>query len=461
MASIQKRGDCYRITVSCGYDVNGKQIRKQETWRPEPGMTQRQITKAVEREAVLFEERCRRGQVLDGGIRFADFAELWFADYAEKQLRPTTIAGYRKMMPRINAAIGHIRLDKLQPHHLMSFYANLEEPGVRTVTRYRAQNTLSELLHSRGMSQAELARKSGVTVAKVSALIKNGTGVYTKNAQRIADALAVPLETVFDPVASNGTLSGNTIQHHHRLISTILSTAVKWQVIFSNPCERVDPPKIARKEAKYLDEEQTVKLLEALQDEPEQYCVAITLLLYLGLRRGELCGLEWQDIDFDRGLLTVCRSSLYVPHKDVFEDETKNISSRRVLKLSDGVLTMLKAHRLYQQEHRLQIGDQWHETGRLFTKWNGEPLHPDTLTNWFSRFIRRNDLPPVTLHSLRHTNATLLIAAGVNVKTVSAHLGHSTIATTANIYAHQIQSAEAAAADALEEKLLVAKRKHA
>lgn len=457
MATTQKRGAGYKITVSCGYDIDGKQIRKTKTWKPDAGMTERQIKKELERQAVLFEEKCKTGQVLDGNIRLADFAEQWFTDYAEKQLRPTTVAGYRKMMPRIDAAMGHIRLDKLQPHHLMRFYANLSESGVRKVTRWRAKETLSRDIQGQGLTQKELARLSGVSAAKLSRLLHGGA-VYEQNAHKIAEVLNVPLESVFEPVDPQGQLSGNTVQHYHRLLSTILSAAVKWQVIFSNPCERVEVPKVTRKEAQYLDETQATHLLEALESAPEEYRVMVTLLLYTGLRRGELCGLEWSDIDFETGLLTVARSSLYVSGKGVFEDDTKNQSSRRVLKISNGLITILKVYRGHQRERRLQLGDQWQECGRIFTAWNGQPIHPDTITTWFSVFVKKNHLPNITLHSLRHTNATLLIAAGVNVKTVSAHLGHSTIATTGNIYAHAIQSAEAAAAEALESKLPMIKQ---
>ena len=84
MAAIEKRGESYKIIVSCGYDLDGKQIRRQMVWKPEPGMTKRQIQKELDRQAVLFEEKCRNGQVLDGNIKFAEFAEKWFTDYAEK-----------------------------------------------------------------------------------------------------------------------------------------------------------------------------------------------------------------------------------------------------------------------------------------------------------------------------------------------------------------------------------------
>ena len=125
MATVKRRGQSYSIRVSCGYDVNGKQIIKSMTWKPQPDMSAAQAEKEAQRQAVLFEEKCRTGQVLQGNVRFADFAEIWLRDYAAKQVRATTFDRYKSMLPRINASIGHIRLDRLQPHHLLQFYDNL------------------------------------------------------------------------------------------------------------------------------------------------------------------------------------------------------------------------------------------------------------------------------------------------------------------------------------------------
>ena len=105
--------------------------------------------------------------------------------------------------------------------------------------------------------------------------------------------------------------------HYHKLLSTILTTAVRWQVITSNPFERVAPPKSDRKEAVYLDEEQAADLLAALDKESMKHQVIVKLLLFTGMRRGELCGLEWKDIDFERAVITVRRSSLYLPGKHI------------------------------------------------------------------------------------------------------------------------------------------------
>ena len=452
MATIQKRGNSYKIVVSCGYDLNGKQIRRSMTWTPEPGMTRRQTEKELDRQAVLFEERCRTGQVLDGNIKFADFAEQWFKDYAEKQLRPTTVARYHVLMPRINAAIGHIRLDKLQPHHLMQFYNNLAETGVREDTRYQSTVDFKALLKSRGMTKREFSKQANLSVYVLDSMTR-GDKVSATSAHKIASTLKLPLDKVFRPAEGKDTLAVSTILHHHRLISSMLSTAVKWQLIFSNPCSRVVLPKNKRKEAVYLDEEQAAQLLQALENESLQHQVIVKLLLYTGMRRGELCGLEWKDIDFERAVISVRRSSLYLSGKGVFEDETKNETSERCMKVSDDVIAMLRIWRAEQAKERLRLGDQWQNSDRLFTAWNGAPIRPDVITAWFHKFVTKNGLPPIHVHSLRHTNATLLIAAGTNLTTVAARLGHANTTTTSKIYAHAIKSADQAAAEALQDIL--------
>ena len=457
MATITKRGNSYRITVSCGYDLNGKQLRRTMTWTPPEGMTKRQTEKELDRQAVLFEEKCRTGQVLDGSIRFADFAEQWFANYAEKQLRPRTVGRYRELMPRINAAIGHIRLDRLQPHHLMQFYANLEEAGIREDSKQRFKGDLKEMLRSRSITKTAFAEQAGVSPA-VLASITQGKNISAESARRVSDALGEPVGALFEPTGNDKGLSAKTILHHHRLISSILSTAVKWQVIFSNPCERVDPPKVENKEAVYLDEEQTAQLLEALEGESLQHQVIVKLLLYTGMRRGELCGLEWGDIDFDSSTIRVQRSSLYMSGVGVFTDETKNESSQRVMKVSDEAIEMLRVFRTAQRKDRLRLGDQWQDSGRIFTTWNGTPIRPDTITGWFHKFIAKSGLPPIHVHSLRHTNASLLIAAGTNLQTVAKRLGHANTTTTSKIYSHAIKSADEAAAETLQDILHPVKR---
>ena len=227
-----------------------------------------------------------------------------------------------------------------------------------------------------------------------------------------------------------------------------------WQVIFSNPCERVKPPKIEKYEPIYLDEFEAQKLIGCLEAQPNrQYEVMAKLLLYTGFRRGELCGLEWDDVNFDKCLVTVARSSMYLPQKGVFTDKTKNSTSHRTIKLPTVALDLLKAHQKRQYEQKQECGTLWQDSNRLFTSWNGSPIHPNVFSKWFADFVAENDLPKINVHSLRHTNATLQIAGGVAISAVSKRLGHSSVNTTGNIYIHAIKSADEAAAETLQDFL--------
>ena len=112
--------------------------------------------------------------------------------------------------------------------------------------------------------------------------------------------------------------------------------------------------------------------------------------------------LEWKDIDFEHSIINVNRSSLYLPEKGIFTDETKNNSSIRPVKVPDYVIQLLKKYRLQQKEQRLKLGDQRQDSGRILVQWNGVPIHPSTVTNWFHKFICNSDLPDIHLHSMRH-----------------------------------------------------------
>lgn len=253
-------------------------------------------------------------------------------------------------------------------------------------------------------------------------------------------------------------LSGQTILHYHRLISVILQTAVEWQYIPANVAERVKPPKAEATEAVYLDDKQAIHLLELLEDQPIYYRTAVTVLLFTGMRRGELMGLVWSDIDFDHNTITIQRATQYLPDMGVFTAETKTKSSHRVIKAPATAIHALKQYRTWQRITFLQMGQPWEEGQRVFVTQNGTPMHPDTLTSWFGSFIKTTDLPPIHIHSLRHTNATLQIANGVAVTTVAGTLGHSTANTTTKVYAHAIQSAAAASAEMMDNLLNPAKK---
>jgi integrase len=127
--------------------------------------------------------------------------------------------------------------------------------------------------------------------------------------------------------------------------------------------------------------------------------------------------------------------------------------SVREINISFGVLDILRKLVAEQEETRTQLGNQWVDTGKIFTQWNGLPMFPQTPSHWFGKWLKRTDLPPITFHQLRHSHASILIANGVDIATVSKRLGHAKILTTINTYTHTIKSKDTAAADMLDDVL--------
>lgn len=445
MATIKKRGNSYQFRVYAGYDTDGKQIERTKSWKPPEDWSERRAEKEAQRLAALFEEQIRSGGLRNGKMKFADFAEYWMQNYAEKNLKPKTVSRYQGLLKRINRGIGYLPLEKIQAGNLMEFYNSLSEELPENAT-YRCTVDLKKLLRAKKLTQSECAKASGISVTTVGSVCR-GAVASSKTAQAIAHALDYPLAALFSPTQPQKRLAPYTIQHYHRLISDILGDAVKWQYIPYNPCGRVESPRAEQAEVEYLDDIQAKHLLHLLQAEPEIYRRVISLLLLTGLRRGELLGLEWQDIDFPHKTMNIVQTSQYLPKRGVFIETPKTKASRRLVIISDQVIDILRDQLLWQQRQSRRLGDAWVNSGRVITSENGTPMHPDRVTHWFGKFIKRTDLPPIHVHSLRHTYATLCIANGVPITAVAAQLGHANVAITAKIYAHAIKAAQIAAAD--------------
>jgi len=249
---------------------------------------------------------------------------------------------------------------------------------------------------------------------------------------------------------TGGKLSPSTVRIYHRLISSILGKAVKWGYIPYNPAANAELPKLERKEAAYLDEADARQLLRLLHKEPVLWRTLVTFDLLSGLRRGELLGLRWQDCDFDHETIRIVETVNYTTTHGIFTDKPKNHTSIRPIKLSRSAFALLREYKAYQDGQRIRLGDYWKGTGRVFTAEDGGHIHPDSLTRWFATFIKRSGLPKVSVHSLRHTYASLMIADGIPLVVVSRRLGHAQVSTTSNIYSHVIQDADEKAAQVSE-----------
>lgn len=390
--SIEKRGkNSYRLTVSEGFDLNGKPMIHRKTIHG--------TKKEAEVELAKFVTEVQNGLVIDGkSLKFSEFVDVWKRDYGSKELAPTTYKRYCRMLEtRILPYFGHFYINKIRPTDIMKFYDLLEK-------------------------DTQLVRK------------KSNNGSKTKK-----------------------PLSGKTILEHHRLLRAMLHRAVYWQLIVSNPAERVQPPRAKKPKRRSYDDEQTKILLENLEKltvEDTKYKVAIILTIFTGVRLGELMGLEWQDVDFRNGIISINRSSQYLSDMGVFTKVPKTESSIREIAVPEFIISLLEEYKLWYEEQKSLYGKLWTNSDRLFVQADGKPMHPSSISKWFVKYVSTIGLPVINFHGLRHTNASLLVAQNVDIAVVSARLGHAQISTTLDFYVHPLLSHNRKAGYALENLLL-------
>ncbi|MCD7780309.1 MAG: site-specific integrase [Candidatus Gastranaerophilales bacterium] len=439
----------YRLVICQGYDSKGKKLRKRKTIKLDNGLTQRQAEKELNRQMILFEQEVLNGTYLDGEkITFAEFTKKWFSDYASINLAPATLISYKtKLNERILPAIGHIKLAKLQPTHIMTFYHNLKEDNIRLDGKYAPSEKLINFLTS--YSASEIEKLTGVTF-KTCKRLKLGKSTDYRTAQKICEFYKIDINKMFRCINSR-KLSEKSIRNHIGIIGSILSTAVKWNIIKDNPIKRIDMKKVQKSKVKYYDDIQIATMLSALNEEPLMYTTMIYLTLDLGLRRGEVTGLCWSDIDFETSTVCINKQRHYVMKYGTIEGSPKTDAGTRTITASKTVITLLKQYRNQQVKQKLKLGTAWKNYPYVFLHDDGIPISPNLPYKWFMKFIEKHNLPKITFHQLRHTNASLLISAGEDIVTVSSRLGHADKNITLNTYSHIIKSKEAQVANKMDE----------
>ena len=425
MASIKERNGAYQITVSMGRDVYGKQILKYTTYTPEAGLTPKKRQKAVEAFAYAFEQKCMNGQLLEGEkITLKDFITRWTAEKAQQELQPGTLEKYQAVIDSfILPALGHLKLSEIKPHTVNAFFVSLTKDGCRHDGK---------------------------------------PGGYSKG----------------------------TINKVSNVLSSILRTAVEWEATERNPCDavRVKAEDSAEK-VKFFTPQQAATFLDYIskpytihtkghtrtddtgkqyavgdytstKELPTQLKVLFILAIYSGLRKGEILALTWNDVDFENNTVAVTKAAAVVGGQQIIKvPKTRN--SYRLISIPRSITQQLQQWKLEQARYRLKVGAYWQGDNWIFTQDNGRMMSyytpysalQDILTHYNADKAEADKLPMIPFHGLRHTKATLQIAAGTDVRTVSAILGHRETSTTMNIYSHSLQTAEQEAATNMERLL--------
>jgi integrase len=244
---------------------------------------------------------------------------------------------------------------------------------------------------------------------------------------------------------TGGQLSPKTVANVAGVISAALGDAVRLKLLPHNVSNDARLPSRPRQEMSAWTAEQSAAFLASTVD--DRAFPIWRLVLATGMRRGELCGLRWRDLDLSAGTATI--ASTRVVAERVVTGEPKTKAGSRVVALDTETVAVLSAWRRRQAEERLAAGAARQDHGLVFVDALGVPPHPETVTRWWREAVERSGLPPIRLHDARHTAATLMLRAGVNVKVVSQRLGHADIAVTMRVYQHVTAQDDQIAADAL------------
>jgi integrase len=228
-------------------------------------------------------------------------------------------------------------------------------------------------------------------------------------------------------------LAEKSIKHHYNILGLIFAYAEKQDIIVKNPMKKVDPPKVTKRDVDALTEDEAVRFFNALLACDFEFRCVLQVLLTTGLRRGECLGLQWADIDFQNGTLTVNRSTTYTPECGITVAAPKTAHSVRTIPVVGSTLSLLKQlQKQQEQEHPATLLSGAFVFSRPDAPF--EPRDPSAITRRMKRFVRSAGLPDVSPHDLRHSCASLLLSSGADIKSVQEILGHADASTTLNFY---------------------------
>jgi integrase len=240
-----------------------------------------------------------------------------------------------------------------------------------------------------------------------------------------------------------------TVQMIHTVLHSVLKQAVKEGILGRNPVDAVQRPKVEQKEFQVLNEAQAQRLVIASQE--SRFGMLFYLALVTGMREGELLGLKWSDLDWNKGTLNVQRQLRRVPGKGYLMIPPKTRAGRRQVKLGQGTLERLADHRGHLELEKRAIGARWVENDLIFPNILGKPMTSKHMMLAFKRILQENGLPNIRFHDLRHTSITFLLDSGTPINTVQRRAGHSKASITTDTYGHSLGHSEEEAAARIEE----------
>jgi integrase len=379
-------------------------------------------------------------------LTVGDYLKLWVAGSCGG-VRPWTLRGYATVVRvHLTPRLGKTQLQSLSRSEIKALYGELRQSGF-------ARNPSPERLqHLRQIAARYQELRQGPSPRSAVRVLAGETGhpeVTIRHWIRRCGQLG--MLPGGGPAPGTKGLSAKSVWNIHICLRAALNDAVEDGLLKTNPAKGVLKPPSSRKRMKTWTREETAAFLDHARRHRN---VALYYVgLYTGMRRGELLGLRWEDVRWGAGTISVQTQAglndddAEDDGKELEDSPTKSQAGRRAIKVDPGVMGVLEQHRAAQEFERRSWGDSYRDKGLVFCRPDGTPHNADTITSEFDRLVRRAGVKRIRLHDMRHTHATLLLEAGVDVTVVSKRLGHASVKTTADLYAHITERLQTTAAE--------------
>lgn len=317
--------------------------------------------------------------------------------------------------------------------------ADLENGGISAPSAMKLSDWMHQWLNTY-LPNIEETTRAGYKEKIESYIIPELGGIQLKALK------ADNVQTWVNGLSKRG-LAPKTVRNAYNNLNAALKKAVILRMIPYNPCYGVELPRARKYQAKVYDAGGIQAALRAAKG-TDMY-LPVLLLLSVGLRRGELAALRWENVDFEKKVLHICENRVH-GEGEVITKAPKSAAGDRRVTVGNDVMAVLAQAKLDYFSEKAAFGPGFHDLGYVIHTTDGKPYHPDSLTKKWARFVERNGLEHIRLHDLRHTNATAMIQAGVNAKVVSERLGHADVNITLNTYTHMLPSMDEDAASKLD-----------
>ena len=448
-------GITYVITVKV-QNFEGKPREKTKTWKPNFSLTEKQLQFALKRVACAFEREIeeqycgRQKPVATEDTQFNEFALYWL-DMLEKTKTPSYWISMVIAFEHIQAFTDGYKLKDFEPLLIDELFKKIDSQRKIEYT-VKGKECLQSAVEATGIKRRQFLVSCGVSAQTLKVAMR-GERVCYKSASNIAKALDRHISELFDVQAKEVAYKSNYLEGMKKFIRNTLTYATRLGIIEQNYAYRqyVTTRHLDAEKVKSMTYNEAQVFMQACENEKIQRKLALMFLIMTGLRKGELCGLDWSDFDFEQGTVNIKRQYEAVATKGVILKEPKTEAGKRNVDLPQKLIDLLAEYREWYKEQKAKLGDKWGGADNLFIAKSGKRLHPTTIRNWLDDVLKKAGLPHYTVHSLRHTYITLLIDAQIPVTTVSKMVGHAKSSTTLGVYTACMWDHDQVAADSLDE----------